>query len=230
METDNTYNEGMYADEKIAHEWIAWIESIVDDVRDKEIYPYLSTWIKKQKPRLILEIGSGQGACSEKIDLGETKYIGVEPSAYLRARAAILYPSRDFLPGKAEALPLESESIDAAFSVFVWFHIPDLALAARELARVLKPGGAFAIVTANPEMYGLWKSWHKNTRLEGKELRGDMNKLSGDIMFLHTMDELKQSLLDENLVIASILDCGYEDENKVGSGFSIIISGNKAVS
>ena len=226
------YNKGMYSDEKIASEWIAWIESIPkedrDEVRAQAIYPWLSSWIKESRPRTVLEIGSGQGVCSEYVDFGDAQYIGVEPSRHLRARAKYLYPGRNFRSGQAENLPIKTASIDAAFSVFVWFHISDIEKASSELARILKPGGSFAIVSANPDQYDLWKSWHTNVRMKGKELRGNMERLSEDIMYLHSEEEIKQALTNQGLTIANRYECGYRDHKSDGDpGFVLIISGKK---
>ena len=225
---DEDYNEGVYANEKTASDWIGWVENIAsNDVRYKEIYPYLSGWIQKNKPGKILEIGSGQGECSGKVNIHNAVYIGVEPSKYLRERAQELYVARSFIAGKAELLPISDESVDAAFSVFVWFHIADLEKASAELARVLKSGGVFTIVTANPSMYDLWISWHDNVVIDGKRLTGDMGRISGDVMYLYTLEEIKNSLIKSGLEVTEIIECGYENERKIGPGFAIIISGKK---
>ena len=49
--------------------------------------------------------------------------------------------------GDATSLPLADDSVDAAFLVTVLGEIPDRPRALRELRRVLKPGGRFALVT-----------------------------------------------------------------------------------
>jgi hypothetical protein len=102
---DDTFNHGMYADSSVATQWINWVENLVKDTRDEEIYPWLSKWVAVHRPKTILEIGSGQGVCSEKVNLNGATYIGVEPSLHLRMRARELYPTRDFRPGTAEELP-----------------------------------------------------------------------------------------------------------------------------
>ena len=48
--------------------------------------------------------------------------------------------------GAAEDLPLTRESIDAALSLNAMHHLPDLEGAARELARVLVPGGRLLLI------------------------------------------------------------------------------------
>lgn len=223
-----TFNEGMYADANVAKQWIAWVENLVKDTRDEEIYPWLSQWIAQHKPKKILEIGSGQGVCSEKVALGDTSYIGVEPSAHLRARAHELYPTRTFVPGVAEELPLPDSSVDAVFSVFVWFHLAELEKPAAELSRVLNPKGAFAVVTGNPEHYDLWESWQTNVTILGKELRGNFPKMSNNSMFLHTTEEYKKAFENHGLTVTRMNFFGTEQNNSaVGAKFAVVFSGNK---
>lgn len=50
-----------------------------------------------------------------------------------------------FLEGDTAALPLESDSVDAAFANMVLHHAEDPAAMLAGMARVVKPGGAVAI-------------------------------------------------------------------------------------
>jgi SAM-dependent methyltransferase len=69
--------------------------------------------------------------------------IGVDPSegqlAYARGRAGT--KGAEFRVADAEALPFPDNSFDAAAMALVLVFIPDPAKAARELARVVRPGG-----------------------------------------------------------------------------------------
>ena len=224
------FNYGMYADPTIADQWQAWTEAIKpDDIRNTTLYPRLSAWIAEHTPRSVLEIGSGQGISSSRVTLGTARYIGVEPSARLRELATEQYPHHTFLPGIAEALPLPDQSIDCAFSLFVWLHIDDINSAGRELARVLAPDGRFMIITANPNEYDTWKSWHRNLHIDGKHLTGDMPRLSHHEMYLNTYDELIASFMNAGLTITSIDTAGIDPESPVinQQGFAIIIEGFK---
>lgn len=216
----------MYSDKKIADEWYAWTKTFEgDDIRPRLIYPWLTRWLHETHPEKVLEIGSGTGLCSERVDFGSADYVGVEPSLHLRTYASQLYPNRKFLGGKAERLPVETGSIDAAFSVFVWLHIQDLTSAADELNRILKPGGNFAIVTANPETYELWLSWHINPQVRGKEVKGDMKHLSGHQMYLHSMNELKESLDQAGLKISTVDK--FISKKDPTQYFSLVLAGTK---
>jgi SAM-dependent methyltransferase len=142
-------------DHKSALSWIDMIESDIAKVREQDIYPKLNAWISQASASNILEIGCGQGACSNRID---GTYTGIEPSQYLIDRAILLYsgPNRKFLLGNAYDLPVSNSSFDAVFSISVWHLLSDLLLAAKELSRVLKNEGHFLIITANPDAHSVW--------------------------------------------------------------------------
>ncbi len=65
----------------------------------------------------------------------------------LSAAAGVLSAGRGAIDVRlnAETLPLEGETADAAFSLSVLEHIPEPASMVAELARILKPGGTFAL-------------------------------------------------------------------------------------
>ena len=137
----------------------------------------LYKWTHGLLPKVIVDLGAGQGICSEKIDISKSRYVGIEPSEILINRARELYKekNKEFIFGTAYKIPLEKESVDAVFSVGVWFHIKDLDKAHKEISRVLKYGGEVMIVTANPDTYFLWESWFDKSKKEGKVLVGDFN-------------------------------------------------------
>src|SRR4051812_22309703 len=90
-------------DPQTALDWIAAVETSTQTARDIDIYPMLNEWIRCASPKTILDIGCGQGICSDKIDLEGRNYAGIEPSPFLLNRATELYSSenRTFLPGNA---------------------------------------------------------------------------------------------------------------------------------
>ncbi len=69
------------------------------------------------------------------------------------AEAANAHPRVRYLPGDAERLPLGDASCGAAWISTVIHHVPDLAGAAREIRRVIAPGGPVLIRSAFP---GRW--------------------------------------------------------------------------
>ena len=194
-------------DEGNARRWLNLVEGDKSFVRDQDIYPQLRAWVDQISPREILEIGCGQGVCSEKIDLVGRHYTGVEPSALLLARANELYGAgnRKFESGSAEILPYPDASFDAAFSVSVWHLLEDLTQVSKELSRVLKLSGNFLIITANPEAYSLWQETYAEIKIQGRLLEGKVSlpdhSTVSELFHLHTFKEIENSLGEAGLLI-----------------------------
>ncbi|MFC5995286.1 class I SAM-dependent methyltransferase [Pseudonocardia hispaniensis] len=109
----------------------------------------------------ILDIGCGDGYHLPLFAADARSVIGVEPHPPLveraRARVAELTGVRVFQAGAA-ALPLSDRSVDVAHARTAYFFGPGCEAGLTEVDRVLRPGGALAIVdldfTAAP--YGDW--------------------------------------------------------------------------
>ncbi|MEZ5565987.1 MAG: class I SAM-dependent methyltransferase [Gammaproteobacteria bacterium] len=106
----------------------------------------------KYRPRLpplaagrVLEVGMGSGL-NFPYYTGRVEHLyGLEPAEYLRNAAAAVVGLAPcpvtFLAAGAEAIPLESASIDTVVSTWTLCSIPDVEDALKEMRRVLKPGG-----------------------------------------------------------------------------------------
>ncbi len=211
--------ENPFENKKVAKEWIRHVENTKGETRDNEIYPLLKKWATKIKPDTIIEIGSGQGICSEKINLKKKSfYIGIEPSIHLVRRARRLYKksNRKFIIGSANHIPIKSSSADAVFSVNVWFHLMNLKKASAELSRILKQHGQFLIITANPKAYRKWESFYFNYKKRGKKIVGKVKvpvtSLSLSIFYKHSLKDIKKSLNSNNLSISNIKEIGRIDK------------------
>ncbi len=193
-------------DQQTAQDWIKSVERPGKSWRDDHVYLKLSNLISKDLPASILDIGCGQGICSEKIELNQCRYTGIEPSPYLIDRAKSLYSSeaRKFLSGNAYDLPVPNQTFDAAFSILVWHLLMNINRAASEMSRVLTEDGQFLIVTANPDAYVAWKSFYPDAKVSGKKLEGTMqlgDALSRDVLYLHSFYEIQESLRKAGLMI-----------------------------
>lgn len=196
-------------DKQTALDWINSVERPGKSWREDHVYPKLSDLVRQSSAKITLDLGCGQGICCEKIDLGLSRYLGVEPSTYLLDRARQLYASlnNEFLLGNAYSIPVSSGRVDCAFSILVWHLLMDLEKAAAELGRVLVMNGSFLIVTANPDAYSAWIALYHDAKLTGKKLEGTMqlgDAQSRDILHLHTFSDLKESFGMAGLEIESV--------------------------
>lgn len=212
------YEENPFETEDVAKEWIGSVEGEEGMFRDKIIYPLLRSWVKENNPETVLEIGSGQGVCSDKLGKNRGRYIGVEPSQHLTKRAKELYGDKDgreFVVGNAYDLPLANESVDAIFSVNVWFHLNNLDRGAEEVFRVLKKRGKFLIITANPDSYDTWQSFYDEPSVDEQAISGKVNTpvvpLSKNILYTHSLDKIKNSLQQADLKIKKIKELVGDD-------------------
>ncbi|HWG14386.1 MAG TPA: class I SAM-dependent methyltransferase, partial [Streptosporangiaceae bacterium] len=110
----------------------------------------LKAWISafeavlgEQRPLAGLDVGSGTGRFTPALARAFGPATGIEPSARMRetAQAQSRHPGVRYLAGSAEDLPVPSASADYALMFLSWHHVQDKPRAARELARVLRPGG-----------------------------------------------------------------------------------------
>lgn len=188
----------------MASEWIKTVESTSSYLtRENDIYPILREWVEASSPKRILEIGCGQGICSECLNLENRKYTGIDTSNLLIKRARELYKGRTFQIGKAEALPFQRCSFDSVFSVAAWNLIFDIETASDEISRVLTNEGRFLIICANPDAYPLWTKPYLHPRFEGKRFQGEINDVT-EVFYLHSRKEILESLQRAGLDIQSI--------------------------
>jgi SAM-dependent methyltransferase len=95
-----------------------------------------------------VDVGAGTGRFAVLLaDWFGTEVIGVEPAGGMRDVAATAgrHPGVLYLGGRAEALPLRGASTAVALLSNVYHHIADRPACARELGRVLRPGGLVVI-------------------------------------------------------------------------------------
>lgn len=216
----------------LGNEWIDWVEKTNPaGSREREIYPFIKKWLKKLKPAILVDIGCGQGICSALLNK-KTKYIGIDSSLVLIKRARKLYSSsgKKFIEGDAIKLPLKDNSADAVMSIWVWSHIKNLDLAAKEMWRVLKPKGGFIIVTANPETYKTRKGFYKyykekNGLLTGVFDLGNGKFLTDTTLYLHSNQRIESAIRQSGLTIDSITRITRAKSYK--QGLYLVIQGRK---
>ena len=93
-----------------------------------------------------VEIGCGNGRYLERVD----GCIGMDLSRGMLDAARSRLPDRPLVQGDAQALPFPDDAFDTVLAPMMLYHVPDRAQAAREMRRVLRPGGV-AIATTNSD-------------------------------------------------------------------------------
>jgi SAM-dependent methyltransferase len=116
--------------------------------------------LPETRPLVWLDAGSGTGRMTPSLAnaFGGLAH-GVEPSDEMRAQALADagHAAVTYAAGSAEHIPLPDASCDAALLFFVWHHVVDRASAARELRRVVKPGGKlFVQANLSDRMPDVW--------------------------------------------------------------------------
>lgn len=104
---------------------------------------------------VVVDVGCGPGFVLERLVPLASRLVGVEPDEELAAIARARVPSADVVAGTAESLPIDDASVDSAIVRYVFQHLADPARAARELARVLRPGGVVAAIEVDGQLWGV---------------------------------------------------------------------------
>ena len=107
-------------------------------------------WVAERLPLgRVLDLAAGTGKLTRQLVALGADVVAVEPGEGMRAVFARAVPGVEVLAGAAEEIPLPDASVDAVTvgQAFHWF-MPEEAL--REMHRVLRPGGGFAL---------LWNVW-----------------------------------------------------------------------
>jgi ubiquinone/menaquinone biosynthesis C-methylase UbiE len=122
-----------------------------------------------KKGMKVLDLGCGSGAFTPFIartvgEKGKVYALDIQADMLKQLENKLSRPeNRDIkdiklIEGNAYELPFEDESLDVVNMVTVLQEIPDRNRALREVKRVLKPGGLFAVTELFPDPDYPWKS------------------------------------------------------------------------
>ena len=96
----------------------------------------------------LLNVGCGTGGFNELAQRAGADTWGVDASSEAVTIAALRAPRR-ILCAAAEELPFPAASFDVVYCYSTLEHVADASRAVREMARVLRPGGALYLHTPN---------------------------------------------------------------------------------
>ncbi|HEY8697057.1 MAG TPA: class I SAM-dependent methyltransferase [Rhizomicrobium sp.] len=158
------FQTGGYLSEESARLYDFQVEALFAGTADamrRRAYVPIAKFLDGRSSRasLLLDIGAGTGRFlsfvkSVRPKLRVTALDLSQPYLDRARRALSKHDGVDFIAAPAEAMPLPDKSVDAAVSIFLFHELPPKvrAAAAKEIARVLKPGGIF--VLAETIQYG----------------------------------------------------------------------------
>ncbi len=105
----------------------------------------------------VLDVGTGTGNTAISAARRRTKVVGIDfvPALIERARVRAKFDGFTirFEEGDAESLPFADASFDAVLSTFGVMFAPDQTRAAREMLRVVRPGGRIGLANWTPESF-----------------------------------------------------------------------------
>jgi ubiquinone/menaquinone biosynthesis C-methylase UbiE len=103
----------------------------------------------------VLDVACGTGNVAIRAARAGARVVGLDLTPELfdegRRLAGEAGVEVEWVEGDAEALPFEAESFDVVLSAFGCMFAPRHDVAAREMARVLRPGGRIGVCSWTPE-------------------------------------------------------------------------------
>ncbi|MET0595806.1 MAG: metalloregulator ArsR/SmtB family transcription factor [Polyangiaceae bacterium] len=153
----------------------------------------------------VADIGTGTGGMLPLLSEFAEKIVAVDISQEMlrraKARAKTLgLENVDFIKADLRDLPLEDESVDAAFATLVLHHAPHPAAAVKEMARVLRPGRVLIVV----DLYAHRHEW--------------LREEQGDVWLGFTKDEMIGFLNKAGLSRIDFKIVSHVETDKKGGG------------
>lgn len=143
--------------------------------RRYQLEPYLKPFARFEDARDkdVLEIGVGMGSDHQCLAEARPRRLsGVDLTdralEHTRARFELMGLSSDLRVGNAERLDFPDRTFDFVYSWGVIHHSPDTPQAAREILRVLKPGGLARVMIYHRRSPVGWMLWTRYALLRGK--------------------------------------------------------------
>lgn len=134
--------------ERHARWWQDEFTDGADPEYEEQILPLAVEWMAGAER--ILDIGTGEGQVARRLTGGGALVVGIDPTKNQIDEAFRRGGGPVYCQAAAGELPFADGMFDAVIACLVFEHIDDLAAAIREVARVISPGGRFALFLNHP--------------------------------------------------------------------------------
>ena len=130
-------------------------------------FTWLNEKINLQAGERVLELGCGSGdlwlSTRQQQPEGVQYFLSDFSSGMLRtARERIEDRSFDFTVMDAQQIGIPADTFDVVIANHMLYHVPDIAIALREIRRVLKPGGRLIAATnGEGHLAGIYELLHR---------------------------------------------------------------------
>ena len=119
--------------------------------------PQALDWLLPPNCASVLDLGAGTGLLTRQLVRRVDEVMAVDPDPRMRKVLNEACPRATSLAGTAERIPLPDSRVDAVMVSAAW-HWMDPARALPEIARVLRPGGTFAVLWTRRDRRVPWVS------------------------------------------------------------------------
>ena len=133
--------------DRFHREHVGSIEELLQRLESGGRSPY--AWLARavsESSTTVLDLACGSGAVARELARPGRTVIGVDLSAHELAEAQRRSPDGTFIRADARHLPLRDGSMDAVVSSFGFAVVRPMPQLAKEVERVLAPGGVVAVI------------------------------------------------------------------------------------
>jgi len=137
-----------------------WQDEFTDGVDPEYVEQIIPLAIEvMDKAKRIIDVGTGEGQIARVLQGLGSDVVGVDPVVAQIEEANRRGGGPTYVLAGADDLPFADNEFDAAIACLVFEHIDTMDEAMAEIARVIRPGGRFALFLNHPLMQPPGSGW-----------------------------------------------------------------------